>query len=154
MGTHPVSADLRLHVSGARPSGDPECEAEEAGGGAQAGGRIPPGGAKPEELGNSRGKRMAMKFVNKIANKEKYTQVGLVTHYVTLRKMADPCAGELPCCVDGYVGLTPACTRRPMSLGGLPMSLGGFAAFSCVVDGVLGFLGMLTEYSDPCEVST
>jgi hypothetical protein len=83
MGTHPVSDSLRLHVSGATPSAevggsDPglEFESAEAPGGTGAGERSPLGAVKPEELGNSRGKRMAMKFVNKIANKEKYTQVG------------------------------------------------------------------------------
>ena len=79
MGTHPVSDSLRLHVSGARPSADRgesmEYEGADAPGGADAGGSAP-AAPKPEELGNSRGKRMAMKFVNKIASKEKYTQVG------------------------------------------------------------------------------
>ena len=47
------------------------------GNGASSGRSAQPG-VRPEELGNSRGKRMAMKFVNKIATKEKYTQVGKV----------------------------------------------------------------------------
>ena len=75
MGTHPVSDSLRLNVSGARPSGDMEYEGADAPGEAESGGNSPASAKKPEELGNSRGKRMAMKFVNKIASKEKYTQV-------------------------------------------------------------------------------
>lgn len=56
--------------------GDFTATAEEAFEGNGAGGGAPPqAGARPDELGNSRGKRMAMKFVNKIASKEKYTQV-------------------------------------------------------------------------------
>ena len=85
MGQLPVSDNLRLHMTGRRPSLDrPISEEEQALEEAEAadssipypdtpkGSGRPP---RPEDLGNSRGKRMAMKFVNKIANKDKYTQV-------------------------------------------------------------------------------
>ena len=76
MGTRPVSESLKLRMSANRPpmerqaSGDSEGLVEEA----TPSGRPP----RPEDLGNTRGKRLAMKFVNKIANKEKYTQVAIL----------------------------------------------------------------------------
>lgn len=51
----------------------PDLDFEGDGGQNNAGAPSPD--RRSDELGNSRGKRMAMKFVNKIANKEKYTQV-------------------------------------------------------------------------------
>ena len=91
MGTHPVSDSLRLNVSGVRPSGDMEYEGADAPSGTEAGGNSPTPAPKPEELGNSRGKRMAMKFVNKIASKEKYTQVGCPRSSDTIRHTVIEC---------------------------------------------------------------
>ena len=85
LGTYPVSDSLRLHVTGERPAdlqGQPEAGEEgiafEGEGDDDFGSNKRPG-SKPDDMGNSRGKRMAMKFVNKIASKEKYTQVRVLS---------------------------------------------------------------------------
>lgn len=82
MGTRPVSETLKLRTASGRNSMDKqsfhdtedmltEVDVSQSADERIASGRPP----RPEELGNTRGKRLAMKFVNKIANKEKYTQV-------------------------------------------------------------------------------
>ena len=80
LGTRTVSDSLRLQVTGEQPAADLQgsdaaTTGEDFEGNGASGGSSAQPGARPEELGNSRGKRMAMKFVNKIASKEKYTQV-------------------------------------------------------------------------------
>lgn len=79
MGTLTVSDTLKLNLQGSQRQSMEGGEADEE----QEDQNLPSGtgrqAPKPEDLGNTRGKRMAMKFVNKIANKEKYTQVCLYT---------------------------------------------------------------------------
>ena len=82
-----VSDSLRLRVSGEQPSQEQQAATEstsdadyEGNGMATGGSSVPRAEASRDELGNSRGKRMAMKFVNKIASKEKYTQVAAFLH--------------------------------------------------------------------------
>lgn len=80
LGTHQVSDSLRLRVTGDHAAAEPRHSLEESpnleyeeNGDTTA--HAPQSEARPDEMGNSRGKRMAMKFVNRIASKEKYTQV-------------------------------------------------------------------------------
>lgn len=82
-----MSDDLRLNLSGEaagrdqQTSPEPVEEVDFEGDGMSGSGNAPSAGRRPDELGNSRGKRMAMKFVNKIASKEKYTQVNAGMEY-------------------------------------------------------------------------
>ncbi len=83
LGTRTVSESLRLQVTGEEPAADQQgnfaatAEGQIETNGASSGPDSQPG-SRPDALGNSRGKRRAMKFVNKIASKEKYTQVRLL----------------------------------------------------------------------------
>lgn len=74
MGSRPVSESLKLKKANSRRSLERQASADSEGllEEATPSGRPP----RPEDLGNTRGKRLAMKFVNKIASKDKYTQVG------------------------------------------------------------------------------
>lgn len=73
MGTTAVSDSLKIQLQGG--SGHAEFSPIDEEEGLESAAPQQRSQPKPEELGNTRGKRMAMKFVNKIANKEKYTQV-------------------------------------------------------------------------------
>ena len=73
MGTMTVSDTLKLNLPGT-PLASEGVPAEEEEDPEQSSSKQSP---KPEDLGNTRGKRMAMKFVNKIASKDKYTKVSL-----------------------------------------------------------------------------
>lgn len=121
LGTRTVSDSLRLQVTGEQPAADQQgsmattAEDDFEGNGA-SGGTLPQPGAKPEELGNSRGKRMAMKFVNKIASKEKYTQVRMpacqdrlpsLSKLVSLRQGNEICLPDnLICCLHSSRAIT------------------------------------------------
>ena len=77
MGTLTVSDTLKLNLPGTPHASDAGLEGDEDEDSQPGSARQAP---KPEDLGNTRGKRMAMKFVNKIANKDKYTKVSLFSH--------------------------------------------------------------------------
>lgn len=63
---------------------------------------------RPEDLGNTRGKRMAMKFVNKIASKEKYTQVQYNSSFKILKSLC-------LCRQTTYKGKVATCNRVTMN---------------------------------------